>query len=99
MRALPQTAALIALARRLVWFEPPEQALSDSLRFLAYAFRHARAAEMALLRQHVSDEELREALESAPAGIIDARSWSYWRLMFDLEPAPLPERRFGPHSA
>lgn len=90
---LPVNAETLALAGRLVWFEPPEQALADPVRLLAYAFRHARSNEMAILRGHLGDEQLREALMNAPPGIIDARSWAYWHLMLDLEPGPLPQRR------
>jgi hypothetical protein len=44
----------------------------------------------------VSDDDFREALDRAPAGIIDPRSWAYWNSKFDRYPAPpLPTRRFG----
>jgi hypothetical protein len=92
---LPLNAQTLELARRLVWFEPAEQALADPVRFLAYAFRFARSAEMAVLRTYLSDQDLQDALRDAPPGIIDARSWAYWHLMLDLEPAPLPERVLG----
>lgn len=92
---LPQDPTTLALARRLVWFESPQRALSDPVRFLAYAFRHARAHEMAQLRSYLNDAQLRYALAHAPPGIIDPRSWGYWHLMLDLTPAPLPERQFG----
>ena len=35
-------------------------------------------ADMKLLRRYVSDEDFREALDKAPPGIIDPRSWAYW---------------------
>lgn len=81
------------LSQRLIWFEPPEQALADPVRFLAYAFRYARAADMQILRALVTDDELRFALRHAPPGIIDPRSWAYWHLMLDIEPAPMPQRK------
>lgn len=93
---IPINAATLHLARRLVWFEPPEQALAEPVRFLAYAFATARAADMAILRGYLSDDSLRYALGHAPPGIIDARSWAYWHLMLDLGDAPtLPERRLA----
>lgn len=85
---LPINPQTLELAQRLVWFEPPEQALAEPVRFLAYAFRFGRAADMVLLRSYLSDEQLR----NAPPGIIDPRSWAYWHLMLDLEPAPMPQR-------
>lgn len=83
------------LAERLVWFEPPEQALAAPVRFLAYAFRYARAVDMQVLKSYLSDDQLRFALQHAPPGIIDPRSWAYWHLMLDLEPSPLPQRKIG----
>jgi len=95
MRPIPATAETLELARRLVWFQPPEQALADPRRLLAYAFRYATHPDMTKLRRALGDDVLRDALEHAPPGIIDARSWSYWRLMLDLPSRPPPERRFG----
>lgn len=89
---LPVNAQTLALASRLIWFEPAEQALADGVRLLAYAFRYARAPDMAVLRQYLDDDALRHALLHAPPGIIDARSWAYWQLMLDLEPTPMPQR-------
>lgn len=96
IQPLPVNAETTALARRLIWFEPAEQALAEPVRFLAYAFAAARAADVAILRRYVDTESLRYALQHAPPGIIDARSWAYWHLMLDLGPAPqLPQRRLG----
>ena len=42
----------------------------------------------------VGPDEFREALENAPAGVLDARSWACWNLKFGCFPAPpLPVRR------
>lgn len=94
---LPPDPALLELAQRLIWFQPPERALADPLRLLAYAFQFGRLEDYALLRQYLSEGQLRQALDHAPPGIIDARSWCYWRLVLDLPEAPLPAR-FGAHS-
>jgi hypothetical protein len=52
---------------------------------------------MEAIRKHVTDSEFCEALDRAPPGIIDPRSWAYWNLKIGRYPAPpLPERRFGP---
>ena len=74
-------ADLTAIARRTIWFESPEKALTDRPRFLAYAFRYASAEDMAALRNTLGDEALRDELDCAPPGIIDARSRAYWELM------------------
>jgi len=41
MKPVPLTPEIEALARRLVWLEEPEEALSDPSRFVAYAFARA----------------------------------------------------------
>lgn len=92
---LPVNTQTLALAQRLVWFEPPQQALADPVRFTAYAFRYGRAADMAVLRDYLNDDDLRHALRHAPPGIIDPRSWAYWHLMLDMEPMPLPQRELA----
>ena len=93
MTPLPLTDDLKAVARRVIWFEEPDQALSDPVRFLAYAMTFATHEDMQAIRRHVTDDELREALDNAPPGIIDPRSWSYWNLMVGRHPAPpLPKR-------
>lgn len=95
MSPLPLTPALTEIARRLVWFESPEQALSDPVRFMAYAMARATAEDMAEIRAHVSDAEFIEAIDHAPPGIIDPRSWSYWNLVVADRhpPPPLPVRK------
>jgi hypothetical protein len=96
MKALPDTAEFYALAGRVLWFEPPEQALRNVTRFMAYAFRYATHEDMKLLRTVLSDDDLREALGNAPPGIIDGRSWSYWHAVLGVCPAPvMPIRGFG----
>lgn len=95
MNPIPLTTDIERLARRLVWFEEPAEALSDACRFVAYAFARATHAEMNILRQFLSDDDFREALDHAPPGIIDPRSWAYWNSKLGRYPAPpMPTRRF-----
>ena len=96
MNPIPLTSETEALARRLVWFEPPAEALSDPARFVAYALAGATHEEMKLLRRFLSEDDLREALDAAPPGIIDPRSWAYWNSKLGrYPPPPLPQRRLG----
>lgn len=99
MKAIPATPEVLDVARRIIWFEPPEQALADPIRFMAYAMTYARHEDMRILRKFVTDEDLREALDHAPPGIIDPRSWAYWNSkMGRFPPPPMPTRRFGTQS-
>lgn len=96
MKPIPLTPETEAVARRIVWFEPPAEALEDPIRFMAYAMAHATHEDMKVLRRYVSDEDFQEALDHAPPGIIDPRSWAYWNSKMGRYPAPrMPQRRFG----
>lgn len=93
MIAIPITPATLELARRIIWFEAPEQALAQPIRFLAYAMSYAHHEDMRLIRQYVLDDDIRHALDQAPPGIIDPRSWAYWNAkMGRYPPPPLPQR-------
>ncbi len=94
MKPIPLTPDTEALARRLVWFEEPSEAMSDAFRFVAYALARATHEDMKLLRHFLSDDDLREALDNAPPGIIDPRSWAYWNSKLGRYPVPpMPKRQ------
>jgi hypothetical protein len=96
MKPIPATPQTLLVAPRIIWFEPPERALADPIRFMAYAMTYARHEDMRVIRQYISDDDFREALDRAPPGIIDPRSWAYWNSKMGRYPAPpLPKRRFG----
>lgn len=97
MRPIPLTPRTLAIARRISWLEEPEKALLHPVRFMAYAMTHACHDDMRVIREYVSDEDFREALDEAPPGIIDPRSWAYWNLkMGRFPPPPAPRRAFEP---
>jgi hypothetical protein len=96
MRTIPLTPQTEALVRRLIWFEDPADALSDTVRFTAYALARATHDDMKVLRSFMTDDDLREALDHAPPGIIDPRSWAYWNSKLGRYPAPpMPQRHLG----
>jgi hypothetical protein len=45
---------------------------------------------------HLDLDDFQEALEHAPPGIIDKRSWAYWNVMFGRYPAPPMPQRINP---
>jgi hypothetical protein len=95
MRAIPLTPLTLEVARRIIWFEPPERALAEPIRFMAYAMTYARHEDMRVIRRYVTDDDMREALDNAPPGIIDPRSWAYWNTKMGRYPVPpLPVRKF-----
>lgn len=98
MKPLPCTRELMAVALRVVWFEPPEKALSNPVRFLAYLMTYGTLDDIAVVRRYLGVDDFREALEHAPAGVIDERSWTYWNLMIGRHPAPPMPQRIVPEG-
>ena len=95
MKAIPVTPLTLDIARRIIWFESPHHALADPIRFITYAMTYARHEDMRVIRRYVSDDDMRDALDHAPPGIMDARSWAYWNSKMGLyPPPPLPVRSF-----
>jgi hypothetical protein len=93
IRPLPNTPALAAVARRTVWFKTPEQALADTVHLIAHVLTYGTSEDVSMLRRHVTNDELRMALDNAPPGIFDPRSLGYWNLKLGRQPAPpLPRR-------
>ena len=100
MKPLPQIPQVLRIARNIVWFETPDKSLANPVRFMAYAVTYALPEDMRVIRRYVSDDDFREALDKAPAGIIDPRSWAYWNSKMGRYPTPpLPVRRFGVAAA
>jgi hypothetical protein len=96
MKALPHNADLLDLAPRVIWFEPPEQALAEPVRFLAYVMTYGTVQDIAVVRRYVELGDFREALDHAPPGIMDERSWAYWNVMTGRYPVPPMPRRMIP---
>jgi hypothetical protein len=96
MKQIPLNPETEAAARRIVWFEEPAEALVDPVRFLAYAMAHATHEDMEVIQHYIDEDDFREALDKAPPGIIDRRSWAYWNSKMGRYPAPpLPKRQLG----
>jgi hypothetical protein len=96
MKPLPYNHDLLSLAPRVIWFEPPEKALSNPIRFLAYVMTYGKARDIAVMQRYIGLEDFREALEHAPPGIIDRRSWAYWNTRLGRYPVPPMPRRVIP---
>lgn len=96
MKPLPNAEDLLKVAPHVIWFEPPEQALADPIRFLAYLMTYGTPDEIAVVRRYLDLDDFREALEHAPPGIMDERSWAYWNTLCGRYPVPPRPRRVIP---
>jgi hypothetical protein len=68
MKQLPLTPEIEEIARRVVWFEERQAALANTSRFIAYAMTYGCYADVVEIQKHLSDDDLRAALESGPGG-------------------------------
>ena len=82
------------MARKYVWWQPPEETVADRKLFLAQLMTLGTVEDVRWMLAAASADELRAVLRDPPVGIFNARSWSFWhlRLGFDTAP-PLPVRR------
>jgi len=93
MKHLALTPALREAAARCVWFKTPEEAIDSPGELAAHILTYGLLPDFDALTEQLTAEDLREALDVAPPGIFDARSWAYWNLMVGRdEPPPMPER-------
>jgi hypothetical protein len=87
-------AELCAVAKRVLWFEQPEEALSYPTRFLAYLMTYGTWEEVVTAKKYFADRDFEAVLEDPPAGIFDPRSWTYWNEHYGRTTVPpLPLRR------
>lgn len=94
MKPLPATPELLHVARRVVWFKEPAEALADPVHFLAHVMTYGTVEDLLALQGIVGEEDFCEVLDHAPPGVFDARSWAYWHLKCGRHPAPpLPARK------
>lgn len=89
------TPQLRRIASRVVWWDTPEQVVSRLDDFLCRVMALANLADANYIEWLYGADRLRQAILSAPAGVLDARSWHYWHHRLGLGvPGPLPIRRF-----
>ena len=55
MKPIPLNPETEPVVRRLVWFESPEEALADPIRFMAYAMARATHEDMKILWHYIDE--------------------------------------------
>lgn len=82
------------VAKKVVWFKQPEEALADTKLFLAHVMTYGTLDDIVVTMKHYTESDLDRVLTDPPAGVFDLRSWNYWNLRYHHEPVPpLPKRR------
>ena len=81
------------MARKYVWWQPPDRTLADRRLFLAQVMTLGSAADVRWLHSLVPEEDLCGVLRVPPAGVFNGRSWRFWHLRLGCVPVPeLPVR-------
>ena len=90
----PYPDELLRVAKKVVWYDRPEQTLADLNTFLTHLMVYGSAADLAIAEHYIPLEEFSKILENAPAGIFTPEAWSRWHERFWIVAPPLPRRRF-----
>jgi hypothetical protein len=96
MKPLPDNAELRGVAERTVWYKAPRDALADTWNFIAHVLTYGTQEDVSALRRYLDLDDIREALDHAPPGVYDERSWSYWNAMVGRFPTPPMPKRIIP---
>lgn len=84
---------LQTVAKRVVWFKAPDDALKDAKLFLAHVMTYGTLSDITTTLRYFSEEDFEAVLNDPPAGIFDRRSWTYWNVRYRHDPVPpLPKR-------
>ena len=93
-RTIPAHPDVLRVARRVVWFMDPKDAIADTELFLAHLMTFGMPNDILTMRRFLTVDDYRHALEHAPPGVFDPRSWAYWNLMTGRDPeTPMPVRQ------
>lgn len=90
----PYSEELLRVAKKVVWYDRPEQTLGDLKTFLPHLMVYGTAADVVVVERYVPEEEFRRVLENAPAGVFTEEAWRRWHERFEMTVPPLPRRRF-----
>lgn len=89
----PSPERLAEIAKRIVWWQPPEQTLRRPLDFIARVMASGSLDESRDMERAFGRQRLEDALRAASPGVFDARSWNYWLLILGLDRGtPVPTR-------
>lgn len=83
-----------ALALRYVWWQSAEETLASPETLLRQILKIGTAEDYVASCAHWDEDAFKRALESAPAGSLDERSWVFWHRHYGLPERPFPKRSF-----
>ncbi len=84
---------LLPVAKRVFWWGEPEEWLDDPMRFVAQVMTYGDWDDTSLVVRLLGESIFQQVLTDPPAGVFDAKSWSYWHHRYRREVPPLPIRK------
>jgi hypothetical protein len=85
---------LLHVAKRVVWFKAPDDAVKDVKLFPAHVMTYGTLTDITTTLQYFSEKDFEAVLNDPPPGVFDRRSWTYWNVRYHREPVPeLPKRQ------
>jgi hypothetical protein len=93
IRERADAAEALRLAARYVWWQTPETTLSDIDSLLCRIMTDGTAEDYVAACKLWGEAAFMRALERAPPGAVDERSWRFWHLHFKIPLRPYPRRR------
>ena len=79
---------LPAIARRVCWWQPAGETLKDTPLFLCRVMTFGTWEDASFCLDRLGKDAFRSALQSAPPGLLDPRSWHYWHHRLGVLPVP-----------
>jgi hypothetical protein len=91
---MSERSDLLRVAKRVIWFKKPEDAMKDVKLFLSHVMTFGTLSDISTTLRHFSEADFESVLNDPPPGVFDLRSWTYWNVRYRREPIPdLPKRR------
>ena len=90
----PYPAELRRVARKVVWYDSPDETLADLPTFLTHLMVYGSSTDMKVVERYVPLKEFRRVLENPPAGVFTKEVWVRWHERLGMPVPPLPRRRF-----
>lgn len=86
----PYPTELVQVARKVVWYDSPEDTLADLSTFLTHLMVYGSPTDVTVVERYVPLGEFRRVLENAPAGVFTKEIWRSWHERFGMPVPPLP---------
>jgi hypothetical protein len=90
----PYPAELLRVARKVVWYDSPDDTLADLPTFLTHLMVYGSSTDMKVVERYVPLEEFQRVLENPPTGVFTKEVWMRLHERFGMPVPPLPRRRF-----